>query len=350
MLTDVQLRRAKAAERPYKLADGAGLHLLVTTAGNKLWRYRYTFGGKEKLLAIGAYPDLSLAEARAARDDAKASLRSGRDPSVVKRQRKVVVQAETAETFEALAREWHDLQRPGWAEHHAKDVMRTLERDVFPAIGAIPIRQLRAPDVLALLRVMEARGAKETARRNRQRISAVCCFAIATGRSEFDPAGPIISVMAPLKKGRQPAITDLNEAREILARAEATPAHPVTQLALRLLALTVVRPGTLIGTPWTEFAEIDEDAAVWKVPAARMKLRLHLKDDDSRDHIVPLSWQALETIEALRVMTGRGPFVVPNGRSAHKPASENALGYLLNRAGIITAMCRMAGGPRSRQS
>lgn len=257
MLTDVQVRKAKAAEKPFKLADGAGLHLLVTIAGNKLWRYRYTFGGKEKLLAIGAYPDLSLAEARAARDDAKASLRSGRDPSVVKRQRKVVVQAETAETFEALAREWHDLQHPGWAEHHANDVMRTLERDVFPAIGAIPIRQLKAPDVLALLRVMEARGAKETARRNRQRISAVCCFAIATGRSEFDPAGPIISVMAPLKKGRQPAITDLNEAREILARTEATPAHPVTQLALRLLALTVVRPGTLIGTPWTEFAEID---------------------------------------------------------------------------------------------
>lgn len=139
--------------------------------------------------------------------------------------------------------------------------------------------------------------------------------------------------MAPLVKGRQPAITHLSDAREILAKVEATPAHPVTKLAMRLLALTVVRPGTLATTPWTEFANLDPEAPTWQVPAARMKLRAHLKNDESRDHIVPLSRQASETIEAIRVLTGRGPYVVPNGRTAQKPMSENALGYLLNRAG-----------------
>jgi integrase len=167
----------------------------------------------------------------------------------------------------------------------------------------------------------------------RQRISAISNFAIATGRAEADPAAAVRTVMSPLKKGRQPAITDLDEARLIIKRTDEIPAHPVNRLAIRLLALTVVRPGTLIGTPWSEFEDLDPLRPVWRIPAARMKLRLHLKDDEARDHLVPLSRQAIETIEAMWKLTGRGPFVVPNGRSAHKPASENALGYLLNRAG-----------------
>lgn len=211
--------------------------------------------------------------------------------------------------------------------------MVSLERDVFPEIGATPMRQLTAPIVLRVIRKLEQRDAKETARRVRQRISAVAGFAIATGRGEIDPAAAIRTVMAPLKKGRQPAITDLVQAREILAKVEATPGHPITKLAMRLLALTVVRPGTLTTTPWLEFADLDPKEALWKVPAARMKLRLAQKDDESRDHIVPLSRQALETIEAIRVLSGRGPCVLPNGRTAHKPISENALGYMLNRAG-----------------
>ena len=333
MLTDVQIRKAKPAEKPFKLADGGGLHLMVTPAGGKLWRYRYGFAGKEKLLSLGTYPDTSLADARAARDEAKASLRAGRDPSQVKRQRKLILRQESAETFESLAREWHELQRPGWATKHAEDVLKSLERDVFPKIGTLPIRQLTAPGVLALIRDMERREAKESARRVRQRISAISNFAIATGRADADPARPLLTVMAPLKKGRQPAITDLAEAREILAKTEATPAHPITKLGLRLLALTVVRPGTLANTPWAEFAALDPEEPTWQIPAARMKLRLHLKDDAARDHLVPLPWQAVETIEAIRTITGTGPFVLPNGRSAHKPMSENALGYLLNRAG-----------------
>ncbi len=333
MLTDVKVRKAKAAEKPYKLADGGGLHLYVTPAGGRLWRFRYEFGGKEKLLSLGAYPALGLAEARAARDDAKAALRSSRDPAVVKKQKQLVATKESAETFEAMAREWYALQGERWSPTHAADVMKTLERDVFPEIGRMPIRQLTAPDVLGLVRKMEARGAKETARRVRQRISAVCQFAMATGRADLDPAVAIKSVMAPLRKGRQPAITDLEEARKMLARADAEPAHPVTKLGMRLLAITAVRPGTLTGTPWTEFDSLDLDEPVWRISAARMKLRLHQKDDEARDHLVPLPRQAVETIEAIRALTGRGPYVLPNGRSAHKTMSENALGYLLNRAG-----------------
>ncbi|HEX4765906.1 MAG TPA: integrase arm-type DNA-binding domain-containing protein [Lichenihabitans sp.] len=333
MLSDVKIRKAKGADKPYKLADERGLHLYVTPAGGRLWRYRYEIGGKEKLLSLGSYPDVGLAEARVARDDAKGMLRQGRDPAVVKKQRKAVAAKEGAETFEALAREWHALQKDKWSPTHAADVMNSLDRDAFPDLGRMPVRQIVAPDVLSLIRKMEARGAKETARRIRQRISAVFEFAMATARAEVNPALPLRSVMAPLRKGRQPAITDLDEARVILAKTHAETAHPVTKLGLRLLALTAVRPGTLAGTPWAEFDNLDADAPVWQIPAERMKLRLHHKDDETKDHPVPLSRQAVETIEVLRALTGRGPYVLPNGRSSHRPMSENALGYLLNRAG-----------------
>ncbi|MDX7952197.1 integrase arm-type DNA-binding domain-containing protein [Lichenihabitans sp. Uapishka_5] len=333
MLTDVQMRKAKAAEKAYKLADAAGLHLFVSAAGGKLWRYRYEIHGKEKLLSLGAYPDVSLADARAARDEARADVKAGRDPSFVKKLRKLTARQHQGETFEVIAKEWHDLKRPAWAEKHATDVLDSLTRDVFPRIGTAPIRSLTGPAVLALVREVERRGSRETARRIRQRISSISQYAIATGRAETDPAASIGDVMAPLRKGRQPAITDLVEARQILADAEATPAHPVTKLALRLLALTAARPGVIIGTPWTEFADLDPAEPVWRVPAARMKLRVHLKDDEERDHLIPLSPQAIETIDAIRLMTGKGPFVFPNGRSALSTMSENAIGYLLNRAG-----------------
>lgn len=333
MLTDVQIRKAKPAEKAQKLADGSGLHLFISPTGGKLWRYRYAFGGREKLLSIGAYPDVTLAEARVARDEARAALRGGKDPSVLKRQRRATAARESGDTFEVIAREWHDVQRGRWAPKHAEDVMISLERDVFPAIGKMPMRDLTAPDVLDLLRSVERRGAGETARRIRQRISAVACYAIATGRGTVDPAAAMRTIMAPVKKGRQPAITDLAQARQILADVEKTPATPLLRLAMRLLALTAIRPGTLATTPWSEFDTLDPERPLWQIPATRMKLRTHLKDDEARDHLVPLSRQALETIQALRSLSGRGPFVVPNGRSAHKPMSENALGYLLNRAG-----------------
>jgi integrase len=333
MLSDIQIRKAKAADKPYKLTDGGGLHVYVSPAGGKLWRLRYEFERKEKLLSLGPYPLIGLAEARDAATAAKRFLREGRDPAVEKRLKRLQIAADGETTFEAIAREWHALNKGHWVERHASDVLHSLERDIFPDLGSIPIKNITAASVISVLRKIESRPALETARRVRQRMSAVFVYAIASGRAEDDPAAAVQRAMKPVKKGRQPAITDLEQARDVLRRADATPASPVTKLALRLLALTALRPGTLIATPWIEFQYLNQDRAIWQVPAARMKLRLHYKDDEERDHWVPLSRQAVDIIETLRDLTGRTRYLFPNQRHAHRPASENAIGYLLNRAG-----------------
>lgn len=332
MLTDAEVKRAKARDKDFRLTDGGGLHLFVSKAGGKAWRYRYEIAGKEKLLSIGPYPAVSLADARKARDEAKELLRSGKDPSIAKKLHMLTGAKQTGETFETIAREWFGLQKGQWVERHANDVIESFETEVFPFIGDSPIRDVRVPETMGILRKIEARGALETARRVRQRISAVFVYAIATGRADNDPAAIVKGAMAPLKKGRQPAITDLVKAREMLRAVEQETAHPVTKLAHRLLALTVVRPGTLVLTPWEEWRYLDEDNAVWTIPAERMKLRRQHKDDEDRDHLVPMSRQALEAVEALATLTGKGPLAFPNSRHPHKPMSENAMGYLLNRA------------------
>lgn len=331
MLTDAACRKAKPNDKPYKLTDAGGLHLYITPAGGKHWRCRYEFGGKEKLLTIGPYPGISLTDARTARDNAKATLRDGRDPSVAKKLKKAKLSASDEVTFEAVAREWHALNKPRWTPVHANDVLRSLERDVFPDLGALPIREISTPGVLATLRKIEARPAIETARRVRQRMSEVFVYAIASGRADNDPAAIIQSALAPLVKGKRPALTDLSAVRTMLAKFESEPAHTVTKLAHRLLALTAVRPGALITTPWSELDALDGD--VWLVPAARMKLIKKRKEEEEYDHLVPLSAQALEVISVLRSITGGGPYAFPNTRHIHQPLSENAIGYHLNRIG-----------------
>jgi integrase len=324
MLTDAAARAAKPKERAYKLTDGGGLHLFVTPAGGKLWRLRYEIGGKEKLLSIGPYPEVGLARAREARSAAKALLRAGCDPMVEKKAQRAAAGA-TAGSFEAIARDWHARQAPTWTARHAADVLESLERDVFPRLGAVPIRAITPPMVLSVLRSIGGRPATETARRVRQRMSAVFVYAIASGLGEADPAAIVRGAMAPIMKGRQPAITDLPDARVVLARTEAAPAHPVTKLANRLLALTVVRPGEIRAARWSEFEGLDGPAPLWRIPAERMKA--------GREHLVPLARQAAEMLLFTRNLTGRGPLVFPNARHAHRPMSENAIGYLLNRAG-----------------
>lgn len=316
MLTDTAIRKAKPTDKAYKLSDGKGLHLFVTPAGGKHWRMRYEIEGREKVLTFGPYPEVTLADARTKRDEARAVLRDGRDPGVAKKLKAIT---DKATTFEVLAREWHGLNLPQWTDRHGADVLHSLERDVFPDLGGVPINDITAPMVLATLRKIEARPAIETAKRVRQRMSAVFVYAIASGRGTTDPAAIVTAALAPLIKGKQPAITDLAEVREVLRRAEETPAHPVTRLAMRFLALTVVRPGELRG------ARPDEiQGDVWTVPAERMKMKV--------EHQVPLSCQAIETLEALRIVS-QGPLLFPSSRHAHQPMSENALGYLLNRAG-----------------
>ena len=330
-LTDVQIRKAKPAEKPYKLNDGNGLHLYVSVAGGKTWRYRYEFEGKEQLLTIGQYPAISLADAREARIMARATLKAGRNPTAEKQRIRAdataVAEPEpSGPTFEAVAREWYDLNKGQWTETHAGDVLRSLERDIFPGIGDKALASLDAPTTLGELRKIEARGAVETARRIRQRMSAVFAYAIASGIATHDPAAQVTKAMAPLaRKGRQPAITDLEGVQEVLRRGEGAPAHPVTKLALRLLALTAIRPGELRGARWDELQDLDGERPRWVIPAERMKMK--------KEHEVPLSRQAVEAIKALKPLSGRGALLFPMPRHAQKPLSENAIGYLLNRAG-----------------
>jgi len=330
MLTDTAIRKAKAADKGYKLTDGGGLHLFVSPAGGKSWRYRYEFANKEKLLTLGQYPVMGIADARLARDEAKRILKEGRDPGIAKKQKRLIAGQQATETFEEIARDWHKLNSNRWVEVHAGDILESLDRDVFPFIGEYPVREIGVSDVLAILRSIEARGSHETARRVRQRIASVFDFAIASGKAEANPANTVAGAMAPVVRSRQPAVTDLEEARALLAKFEAMPGHPLTKLAHRLLALTAVRPGVILGLPWTE---IPPGATNWTIPVARMKVDRQTKELGKRDHVVPLSRQALEVIEATRLMSGVGPLAFPNYRNAHRPMTEGAMRLMLAKAG-----------------
>lgn len=333
MLNDAKIRAAKPRDKAYKLTDSHRLYLLVKPGGSKLWKWSYSYDGKQKTLHFGLHPKVSLCDARLRRDEAAALLSEGRDPGVV---RKLLVEANLEagrQTFERVARDWFENAKPNWALVHADDVIRSLERDVFPTIGALPIGELNAPLVLAVLREIESRGAIETAKRVRQRISGVFVFAIAQGLAQNDPAEKLGAVLKPLRKGRQPAITDLVRLRAMMIAAEEDYARPLTRLALRFLALTAVRPSELRGACWDEFEGLNGEAPLWRIPAARMKGDLERKDELGGDHLVPLTPQAIAVLKALWPLTGGGTLVFPSNRHANRPMSENAIGYLLNRAG-----------------
>jgi integrase len=257
---------------------------------------------------------MSLLDARIAQDAFKKARRHG-----------PVAVAEPARSFEDVAREWHRVQAPRWAERHARKTLESLVADVFPAFGSDPIDKIKPPAVLKMIRGIEARDAPEHARKVLQRVSAVFVYAIASGIADADPATTIRRALAPQVKGRQPAIVDLPDAVAALLKVEALPARPVTRLAMRLLALTALRQGELRGAYWTEFEGLNGKAPIWRVPASRMKMKV--------EHIVPLSRQAVETLAVLRTLTGGGPLPFPSTSNAHKPMSENALGFLLSRAG-----------------
>lgn len=333
MLTDAKVRAAKPRPKPYKLTDANRLFLLVTPSGGKLWRWSYTFDGKQKSMAFGAYPLVPLADARARRDEAYKILCEGRDPAVAKKLRIEANLEAARQTFERVAREWHGNARSQWATIHASDIIRSLERDVFPSIGALPITQLTPPLILGVLREIEACGSIETAKRIRQRISAVFVYAIAQGIAQIDPAEKLGAVLKPLRKERQPAITDLKPLRKMIITAEEDYARPVTRLALRFLALTAVHPSELRGARWDEFEELNGKEPLWRIPSARMKGDLDRKEEIDGNHLVPLTPQGIAVLKALLPLTGSSELLFPSNRHPHRPMSENAIGYLLNRAG-----------------
>ncbi len=333
MLTDAQCKKAKPGDMPYKLGDAGGLYLLVSPAGGRHWKLKYRFAGKEKKLPLGAYPEVSLSEARDKRDEARRLLRDDIDPGIERKRRTSEAIAAAEHTFEKVARTWYDINKSMWGERHGDDVIHSLERDVFPKLGKQPIHLITLPQVIDVLVEIENRPAIETAKRVRQRMSGVFVFSESKGWSTNDPAAKAKASLRPLRKGKQPAITDLTKARKILVDAEAEAAHAVTKLGLRLLALTAVRPGELRGAAWSEFEDLDGEAPLWRIPSARMKGKLDRKDEEGGDHLVPLSRQAVDVLTVAKRLSGRGPLAFPNARHSHKPMSENAIGYLLNRAG-----------------
>lgn len=333
MLSDAKIRAAKPQTKAYKLTDAKRLYLLVSPSGSKLWRWNYSYDGKQKTLAFGPYPQVSLTTARAKRDQASTQLSEGHDPSILKKLKIAENIVAARWTFERVAREWHENFKSQWAVVHAGDIIRSLERDVFPQIGKLPIAQLTPPHILTVLRGIEARGSIETAKRVRQRISAVFVYGIAEGIVQSDPAEKLGAALKPLRKGRQPAITDLVPLQKMINAAEEDYARPVTRLALRFLALTAVRPSELRGAEWDEFEDLNGPEPLWRIPATRMKGDLDRKQELNGDHLVPISPQAVAVLRALWPLSGNGRLLFPSNRHPHRPMSENAIGYLLNRAG-----------------
>ena len=340
MLTEMQVKNAKARERDYKLADSEGLYLYVTAKGHRSWRMKYRFVGKERRLVLGAYPDLGLREARDRKADARKLLREGRDPGIEAVKARGERAAASANTFEAMARGWYALQRDRWTPIHASDVIGSLEKEVFPWLGKLPVTEIDEPMVLLVLRKIEKRGAIETAHRVRQRISAVFVHAIAEGAGSRDPAAVVTRALKPVPRARKrPALLSIEALHDMIRKTEAEPASPLTKLASRFLALTAQRPGMIRALPWHEIEGVDwqSDAptpdALWRVPPARMKLMLELKHDAGFEHLVPLSGEAVAVLRAAHVLTGRGPLVFPSNRNARVAMSENTLSYFYNRCG-----------------
>lgn len=333
-LSDPAIKKVKPADKPYKMADGGGLYLLVTPAGGKLWRLKYRFGGKEKLLSLGAYPDLGLAEARARRDQAKKQLADGIDPGAAKQETKRAVLAASVNTFEAVAREWHAGKSKKWAKVTADKAMTHLQAYVFPEIGHMPVASVKAMHLLAMLRKIEMQGIAYTATRIREHCGQVFRYAVATGRAEDNPAAHLLGAIAKPATTHRPAITDRREFGEFLRVVRAADRfEPITRYALRFAMLTFVRSQEFRFARWEE---IDFKAREWKVPAHRMKVGKTLPA-----HTVPLANQAIALLEELRDLTGHTPWLFPKakGYGENEVISENSVGKMLNNLGYQGRQC-----------
>lgn len=328
MLTMAAVKAAQPQAVPYKLFDGGGLHLYVAPTGLKSWRKKYRFKGREKLLTFGRFPEMTLPEARLAREAAKDKLRRGIDPGSAD-----AASGDGGGTFEALARAWHRHGEAGWSPAHADEVMISLERDVFPAIGAHEVDAIAAAQCLAILRKVEVRGCVATARRLRHRLSSVFRFGMAQGLAMGDPAAALRAAMRPLPLARpMPALVDIGECRALLAACDEAGARAGTVLASRFLALTAVRLDAVRGMRW---GEVDHEGATWTVPAERMKLGTAKKGDARFDHAVPLSTEALAVLAAAqRLRRSDDPDgLVFTGRGGIAPIGEGAIRELYIRAG-----------------
>jgi integrase len=321
-LTDPKIRQAKPTDKPYKLFDGGGLFLLVQPSGAKLWRLKYRFSGKEKLLAIGSYDKgVSLKRAREARDKARDQLTEGIDPGARKQQEKHAEREQAENTFRAIALNWADTYGARWTKSHRARVIGSLEADTFPSLGDLPVTEITPPMVLSVIRAVESRGALDVASRILQRTSAIFRYAIQIGKAVYNPAADMKGVLKTRKVEHRPAIARA-ELPDFLKKLDSYSGDPITKLALRFIILTFVRTGELRGARWEEF---DIEQREWRIPAERMKMR--------SPHIVPLSPQALAVLEELNPLTGHLDLIFPSQRDQQRPVSENTLLYALYRLG-----------------
>jgi integrase len=330
-LSDIQVRNAKPQTKDVKMFDGQGLFLLVTSTGGKLWRMKYDYQGKERLLAIGAYPALSLADARQRRDEAKKLLANGIDPNENKRAQKAAITDGDANSFEVVAREWHTKFSPTWSDSHAYWVLRRLEQYVFPVIGSRPIAELKGLDVLKVLRIIES-VALETAHRVKFVIGQIFRYAVGSGRAERDWTADLKGLLPPRSQKHHAAITDPKEVAGLLRAIDEFAGTYSVKCALQLSPLVFIRPGELRNAEWSE---IDLEAAEWNIPIERLKLKKRIKEARKGEkHLVPLSRQAIEIFTGLKALTAsNSKYVFPCARSGARPMSNMAVNAALARMG-----------------
>lgn len=327
-LTDSAVRNAKPKDKPYKLADEKGLFLLVRLQKDglkcsKYWHFKYRYGGKEKLLALGVYPDVSLKEARDRRDDARKQVASGIDPSQHRKAIKTASTAAAENSFEVVAREWLAKNKDGWAKSHYDKILGRLENDVFPYLGDKPISTIAAPELLAVIQRIERRGVLETAHRALANCGQIFRYAVATGRAGRDPSGDLRGALPSAKSRRKhfAAITTPKQAGELIRALDGYQGTPTVRAALRLAPLVFVRPGELRQAEW---ADIDLDNAEWRYTVIKT----------GTPHIVPLSTQAVDILRELYPLTGNGRYVFPSPRTKERPMSDNAILSAMRRMGI----------------
>lgn len=329
-LTDTACKNAKNKEKVYKLGDSEGLFLLIKPNGKKHWRLKYYFQKKERLMALGAYPHISLAQARKKKDDARALLVEGIDPLIDKKKREQLAHMDSRDTFEVVAREWFDNRKTRWSEKYAKNVISRLEVDVFPQLGIYPISQIEPQMILACIRLIEKRNARELAKRQLQKCGEIFQYAISTSRIKTDPTYKLSKALEPVIKNHYKAIS-IEELPEFLSVFEKNDArlYPTTRHAMALLMHTFVRTSELINAEWSE---IDFDNALWNIPAHRMKMK--------RPHKVPLSQQAIKILKAQKELTGHWPHVFP---SPVKPAQSMSNNTILSALKGMGYRGRMTG-------
>ncbi len=326
-LTDTAVRNAKPKDKPYRIADGGGLAIEILSAGGKYWRLRYRWHGVAKCLALGVYPNVTLAEARAARDVAKKQIAQGLNPAQEKKRIKLGAAVEQKNSFKVIAKEWHKNRSDAWSERHSQKILNQLEKDIFPSLGARPITGITAEELLVVIREIESRDALHTSRSSLQTCGQIFRYAIATGRAKHNPSPDLRGALKTRPVKHRNRINDA-ELPQLLLKIHNYSNNPQakgdfqTQLALRLLALTFVRTKEL---RFAEWSEINFEKQEWRIPAEKMKM--------GREHIVPLSTQSIAVLQELKNITGAHTWLFPNANSFKKVMSENTVLYALYRMG-----------------